>query len=182
MAEEKILLGGQGFTAVEIADLTESAVVPEHRVEDGYPVADHIFFQPAEFQLTLTLLENEIEALKQLYEAKEPTTLICKAGVFEDVVIRELTITQGGSKNAFRAVVRVKQILKAKAKTAKIPLQQLQVTPNENDDKETPGGDTATDPPQQEVPQAPEEPQNGQTWMDSVISFLGGIFGFGGGS
>ncbi len=180
MAEEKIQLGGQEFTAVEIVDMTESAVVPEHRVEDGYPVADHIFFQPAEFQLTLTLLENEIEALKQLYEAKEPTELVCKAGVFEDVVIKELTITQGGSKNTLRAVVRVKQILKAKAKTAKIPLQQLQVTPNENDDKMK-GGDTATDPPQKEVPQAPEEPQNGQTWMDSVISFLGGIFGFGGG-
>ena len=181
MAEEKILLGGQEFTAVEIVDLTESAVVPEHHVEEGYPVADHIFFQPAEFQLTLTLLENEIEALKQLYEAKEPTELVCKAGVFEDVVIKKLTITQGGSRNAFRAVVRVKQILKAKAKTAKIPLQQLQVTPNENDDKETLGGDTATDPSTKDVPQAPEEPQEGQSWLDSIASFLGGIFGFGGG-
>ncbi|ADB58532.1 phage baseplate protein [Archaeoglobus profundus] len=181
MAEEKILLSGQEFTAVEIVDLTQSAVVPEHKVEDGYPVADHIFFQPAEFQLTLTLLENEIEALKQLYEAKEPTELVCKAGVFEDVVIRELTITQGGSKNTFRAVVRVKQILKAKAKTAEIPLQQLQVTPNENDDKETKGGNTAITPQTKQVPQAPKQPQGSQSWLDSVVSFLGGIFGFGGG-
>lgn len=178
MAEEKIQLGGQEFTAVEIVDLTQSAVVPEKKTEDGYPVADHIFFQPAEFQLTLTLLENEIETLKSLFGSKEPTELVCKAGVFEDVVIKELTITQGGSKNAFRAVVRVKQILKAKAKTTTMPLQQLQVTPSEEDSK---GGDTATDPPQQDVPQAPEEPQEGQSWLDSIASFLGGIFGFGGG-
>ena len=181
MPEEEIQLGGQKFTAVEVLDLTQSAVIPEKRTEEGYPVADHIFFQPAEFQLTLTLLENEIETLKSLYESKTPTTLICKAGVYEDVVIRELNITQGGSKNTFRAVVRVKQILKAKAKTAEIPLQQLQVTPNETNDSETPGGNTAISPPQQEVPQAPEEPQGGQSWMDSIVTFLGGIFSFGGG-
>jgi len=154
MAEEKIQLGGQEFTAVEIVDLTESATIPEHHVEEGYPVADHIFFQPAEFQLTLTLLENEIETLKSLFESKEPTELVCKAGVFEDVVLKELTITQGGSKNAFRAVVRVKQILKAKAKTTTVPIPALKVTPNENDDKETKGGNTITSPQSKQVPQA----------------------------
>ena len=170
---EEILLGGQKFTAVEVVDLTESAIIPEKRVEDGYPIADHIFFQPAEFQLNLVLLEDEIETLKQIYESKEPTTLVCKAGVFEDVVVRELSITQGGSKNALRATVRVKQILKAKAKTATIPLQQLQATSSEN---EASGGETATEPPQKEVPQAPEKQEN-KSWLDSIFDFLGGLFG-----
>jgi hypothetical protein len=167
---EEIQLGGQKFTAVEVVDLTESATIPEHKVEDGYPVADHIFFQPAEFQLNLTLLESEISALKQLYESKQPTTLVCKAGVFEDVVIKELNITQGGSKNTFRAVVRVKQILKAVAKTTTIPLQDLQLTPNESD---VPGGATATTPPTQEVPDAPAKEEN-KSWLDSILSWFGG--------
>jgi len=170
---EDILLGGNKFTAIEIIDLTESAVVPEHKVEDGYPIADHIFFQPAEFRLTLTLLEDEMEILKQLFESKQPIELVCKAGVFEDVVIKELSITQGGSINTFRAVVRVKQIIKAKAKTATIPLQQLQVTPDESDAK---GGETATDPPQQQVPSAPEKQEN-KSWLDSIFDWFGSLFG-----
>lgn len=174
MAED-ILLGGQKFTAVEVVDLTESAAIPEHRVEDGYPVADHIFFQPAELQLNLTLLENEVDTLKQLFESKEPTTLVCKAGVFEDVVVRELNITQGGSKNAFRAVVRVKQVLKAKAKTATIPLQSLQVTPDESDAK---GGATATSLQIQEVPDAPTKQEN-KSWLDSIVDWFGGWLGGG---
>ena len=174
MAEE-IQLGGQKFIAVEVVDLTQSAAIPEKRVEDGYPVADHIFFQPAEFQLNLTLLEKEISALKQLYESKQPTTLVCKAGVFEDVVVRELNITQGGSKNTFRAVVRVKQILKARAKTTTIPLPALQLTPSET---EAPGGNTATTPPAQEVPSAPQKDK--KSWLDSIMNWLGGLFGGGG--
>ncbi len=173
MPEEEIQLGGQKFTAVEVVDLTQSAVIPEKRVEDGYPIADHIFFQPAEFQLNLTLLENEIPVLKQLYESKQPTTLICKAGVFEDVVVRELSITQGGSKNTFRAVVRVKQILKAVAKTTTVPLQALQLTPNETD---SPGGNTATESSTEEVPDAPEKEEN-KSWLDSIMDWFGGLFG-----
>lgn len=168
---EEIQLGGQKFTAVEVVDLTESATIPEHKVEDGYPVADHVFFQPVEFQLNLTLLESEISALKQLYESKQLTTLVCKAGVFEDVVIKELSITQGGSKNTFRAVVRVKQVLKAKAKTTTIPLQDLQLTPDES---EASGGETATSPPTQEVPDAPEQPQENKSWLDSILEWFGG--------
>lgn len=167
---EEILLGGQKFMAVEVVDLTESATIPEHKVEDGYPVADHIFFQPAEFQLNLTLLEDEVGTLKQLYDSKQPTTLVCKAGVFEDVVIKELNITQGGSKNTFRAVVRVKQILKAKAKTTTIPLQDLQLTASED---EVPGGATAITPLSQNVPNAPEKEEN-KSWLDSILDWFGG--------
>jgi len=170
---DEILLGGNKFKAIEIIDLTESAVVPEHKVEEGYPIADHIFFQPVEFRLTLTLLEDEIEILKQLFESKQPIELVCKAGVFEDVVIKELSITQGGSINTFKAVVRVKQIIKAKAKTATIPLQQLQVTPDESDAK---GGRTATDPQQKQVPSAPEKQEN-KSWLDSIFDWFGSLFG-----
>lgn len=172
MAEE-ILLGGQKFTAVEVVDLTQSAVVPEHKVEDGYPISDHIAFKPAEFRLTITLLEDEIETLKQLYESKQPIEFVCKAGVFENIVVKEIHITQGGSINTFRVTLHLKQIIKAKAKTTTIPLQQLQVTPDEKDGK---GGKTVTDPQQQQVSQAPQKQEN-KSWLDSIFDWFGSLFG-----
>ncbi len=181
-----ILLGGIRFTATEVLDLTESATTPEHKVEEGYSIVDHILLQPAEFQLNLTLLESEVNTLKQLYEAKQPTTLACKFGIFEDVVVKELTITQGGSKNTFRAVVRVKQILKAKAKTATIPLQDLQLTPDES---EASGGETATSlldgwmVKEFSKYQQQQEQDSGteKTWADQVFGFLSSFLGWGGG-
>lgn len=169
---DDVILGGHKFTAVEVVDLTESLTIPEHKVEDGYPVADYAFLQPAELQLNLTLLERELEVIKQLSMSREPTILLCKAGVFEDVVVKELNITQGGSINTFRAIVRVKQIIKAKAKTAQIPLA---VTADESEAK---GGNTATSPAQKEVLQAPEK-QEGKSWLDSIFEFFGGLFGGG---
>ncbi|AIY89886.1 phage baseplate protein [Geoglobus acetivorans] len=170
---EDILLGDVRFTAIEIVDLSESVVIPEHRVEDGYPIADNIFFQPAEFQLTITLLEEEVETLKQLYESKQPTTLICRFGVFEDVVIQELNMTQGGSRNTFRAVIRVRQILKARAKTAEVPLSDLGLTADES---EASGGATATSPLEKDVPDAPTKQEN-KSWLDSIFDWFGGLWG-----
>ena len=179
---DEILLGGNKFKAIEIIDLTESAVVPEHKVEEGYLIADHIFFQPVEFRLTLTLLEDEIEILKQLFESKQPIELVCKAGVFEDVVIKELSITQGGSINTFKAVVRVKQIIKAKAKTATIPLQQLQVTPDESDAK---GGYTATGVLDgwmaqhlRKYEEEKKEEKKDESLLDKVCGFVGWLCGW----
>jgi len=170
---EEILIGNQSFKAIQIVDLTDSAETPEHRVEDGFSVVDAIILKPKEFSLTLELIEEEIEPLKQLYESKQPTEFVCKFGVFENIVIKELHITQGGSTNSFRATVLLKQILKAKSKMVAIPLQQLQVTPDESDAK---GGKTATDPSQQQVPSAPEKQEN-KSWLDSIFDWFGSLFG-----
>jgi hypothetical protein len=176
MAEE-VLLNGRPLKVVQIIDLTESKeVVPSHKVEEGYDVSDHLINKPAEFQIQLEVEESDLEMIKQLYENKEATEFVCKVGVFEDVVVKELHITQGGSINTFRVTLHLKQILKAKSKTATISLPQLQVTPSEEQSK---GGDTAVSPQPKQVPQAPEPPQENQSWLDSIVTFLGGILGFG---
>ena len=175
---EEILINNQSFKAIQVVDLTDSAETPEQRVEDGFSVVDTIILKPKEFSLTLELMEDEVELLKQLYESKQPIEFVCRFGAFEDIVIKELHITQGGSANTYRASISLKQILKAKAKTAAIPLHQLQVTPDEKDAK---GGDTTISPQAKQVPQAPEQPQENQSWLDSIVTFLGGFLGFGGG-
>ncbi len=166
---EEILLGNKKFKAIEVVDLTESLAVPEHRTEEGFKVADHVFFEPAEIQLTLTVDANEINTLKSLFESKEVATLTCSLGVYENVVVRELSAMQGGAANVYRAVVRVKQIRKAKAKFTTVPLP---ITPDEEEAK---GGESAVSPPQKEVPQAPEKQEN-KSWLDSIFEFFGGLF------
>lgn len=171
---EEILIGNQSFKAIQVVDLTDSAETPEHRVEDGFSVVDTIILKPKEFSLTLELMEDEIDPLKQLYESKQPTEFVCRFGVFEDIVIKELHITQGGSINSFRATVRLKQILKVKAKTTTVSLPELQITPDESEAK---GGDTAIPPQQKQVPSAPEKQEN-KSWLDSIHDWFAGLFGW----
>jgi len=169
---EELLLNGHSLKVVQITDFSESKDIPEHRVEEGYDVSDNQVYKPAEFQIQLEVEESDLEMIKQLYESKQPTEFVCKFGVFEDIVIKELHITQGGSTNSFRATVLLKQILKAKSKMAAIPLQQLQVTPDESDAR---GGKTATDSQQKQVPSAPEKQEN-KSWLDSIFDWFGSLF------
>lgn len=175
MAEE-ILLNGQPLKVAQIIDLTESKDVPSHKVEEGYDVSDHLINKPAESQIQLEVEESDLEMIKQLYESKKPTEFVCKLGVFENIVVKEFHVTQGGSINTYKVTLSLKQILVAKSKMATVSLPQLKVTPDES---QAPGGDTATSPQSKQVPQAPEPPQENQSWLDSIITFLGGIFGFG---
>jgi len=175
MAEE-VLLNGRPLKVVQIIDLTESKEVPSHKVEEGYDVSDHLINKPAEFQIQLEVEESDLEMVKQLYESQQPTEFVCKLGVFENIVVREFHVTQGGSINTYKVTLSLKQILIAKSKTATVSLPQLQVTPDES---QVPGGDTAISPQPKQVPQAPEQPQENQSWLDSIVTFLGGILGFG---
>ncbi len=141
---EEILLGGEKFTAIEVVDLSEEGDLPSHSIEEGFEIADHIFHRPKEFKVELTLMQDEVLRLQELYEEKEPIDFVCGMGVFENCVIKDLHIKQGGSKNTFQAVVNLKQVRIAKSKQATVSLsKQLQVTPDEED---APGGETATEP------------------------------------
>ena len=139
MAEE-ILLNGQPLKVAQIIDLTESKDVPSHKVEEGYDVSDHLINKPAEFQIQLEVEESDLEMIKQLYESKKPTEFVCKLGVFENIVVKEFHVTQGGSINTYKVTLSLKQILVAKSKMATVSLPQLKVTPDES---QAPGGDTA---------------------------------------
>ena len=170
---DDILLAGQPIKITQVINLSQPADVPEHRVEDGFSVADTIVLKPAEFELQLEVDKDQLNELKQFYEQKQPVELVCKFGIFENVVIKELSATQGGSTNYFRATLRVRQILKAKAKTTTVSLPELQVTPDES---EASGGDTAIPPQQQNVPSAPEKQEN-KSWLDSIFDWFGSLFG-----
>jgi len=170
---EEIILGNNTFNAIEVVDLTAEALTPEHKVEAGYSVVDHIVLQPKEFRLTLTLNEDELRWLEELYRSKQPTTFVCKFGVFDNVVVKEISLRQGDALNVFKATCVIKQILIAKAKTTTLPME-LNLTPAE---EEMPGGDVAVEPPEQEVPQAPAEPESEEkSWLDSIFEFMGMLF------
>ena len=173
---DEILLNGKKLRIVQIIDLSQTKDIPQKRIEEGFNVVDHLINKPAEIQIQIEVMESDLEMIKQLYESKEPTEFVCKAGVFENIVVKELRISQGGTINTFRVTLHLKQILVAKSKTAIVSLPRLQVTPSEEQSK---GGDTATSPQPKQVPQAPEPPRENQSWLDSIVTFLGEIFGFG---
>jgi len=169
---EKILLGGHEFRAIRVINLSQSATTPEHRVEEQFSIVDHIILEPIEFRLELELLkdEGEVDKLNSLFEARQPIEFVCDLGVFEDMVIKSREFVEGGSVNTVRASVHIKQIRKAKAKTATIPLPIIQ------SEEDYPGSDTAVSPLQQQVPSAPEK-QEEKSWLDSIFDWFGGLFG-----
>ena len=198
----EILLGGEKFTAIEVVDLSEEGDLPSHSIEEGFEIADHIFHRPKEFKVELTLMRNEVPKLQELYERKEPIDFVCGIGVFENCVIKEIQIKQGGSKNTFQAVIELKQVRIAKSKQATLPLsKQLQVTPNEED---APGGETATEPiidgwaskmyRERQIKQASEadayfhelehggekqeEEEQEKSWIDQVSGFIAWLCGW----
>lgn len=159
---ETISLGDAEFKALQIINLKESITIPAHKVEEGYSISDHAQEQPSEFSLELELLksEGEVETLNALFDAKEPVTFTSELGVFDDMEIQDKSYTQGGNVSTVKASVRLKQILKAVAKTTTI---ELPVTPIP----------TVTDPP---IPPEEEENENaesnekdeGKTWAETI--------------
>lgn len=170
----EILIGGKMFRAISVVDLTKDAEIPEQRVEEQFNVADHIILRPAEFELELQLFkdEGEVESLNQLYEAKQPVELITQFGAYENMVMKSVRFRDSDSRNIVYATIHIKQILKAKARTATIPLPE--VIPDESS---WPGDDTAKTTQKNDVPDAPEKQT--ESWLDSIIGWVGSLFGGG---
>ena len=162
---ETISLGDVEFQVFQIINLKESLIVPKHKVEDGYSISEHAQAEPAEFTVELELLKDsdEPEALNTLFDAKEPLTFVSELGVFDDMEIQDKSYTQGGNITTVKASVRLKQILKAVAKTTTI---ELPITIAEEQLK---GGDTSTEPETKENEAAKsEEKDEDKTWAETI--------------
>lgn len=171
-----VLIGGKSFKAINVVDLTKDADLPEHRVEEQFSISDHIILKPAEFEFELQLFkdEGEVESIMQLYEAKQPLDLVTQFGAYSDMVIKSVRLRDSDSKNIAYATVHIKQIIKAKAKTATVSLPEL--IP---DDSSFKGDNTAKTPQQTTTPTAPEKQEN-KSWLDSIFDWFDNVFGGGG--
>jgi hypothetical protein len=165
-----ILIGGKQFKAISVVDLTKDTEVPEYKVEEQFSVTDHIILKPAEFELELQLFRDrgEVETLNQLYEAKQPISLTTEFGHYDHMVLKSVRFRDSDSENIVYATIYIKQILKAKAKTATISLPELMP-----DESQYPGSDTAVTPQSKTVPDVPEKQEN-KSWLDSILSWFGG--------
>lgn len=167
----EILIDGYKYKAIENIDVTHTVITPEHKVEEGYNIVDHAFFEPIEINVTLSIDESELQRLKSLYKSKNTTEIVYKGGVIDNVILKNISVTQGGSKNILKAEVTFRQILKARAKTTTILLEDIT-----KDEKDAKGGDTAIQPTTQNVQKAPEKKDN-KSWLDSIFDFFGSLFG-----
>ncbi|MEM2726664.1 MAG: hypothetical protein QXV61_00195 [Archaeoglobaceae archaeon] len=165
-----VLIDGVKYKAIESVDVSHTVATPEHRVEEGYNIVDHAFFEPIEVQFTLSVTEQELQKLKSLYNSKQTTEVVYKGGVVDNVILKQLDVTQGGSKNMLKATVTFRQILKAKAKTAEIPLEVIK------SEDEAKGSNSQQSPSEQNVQQAPQKQEN-KSWLDSIFDFFGNLFG-----
>lgn len=163
-----ILLGSETFTAIQVINLTRDATVPAHKTEAGYEIADHVTLEPAEFRLNLELIksEDEDETLKQLYEDKEPFEFVCDLGVFPNMIIQTLDFEDGYE--TVKAMAHLKQVRIATAETTTI---ELPITPAEAN---YPGGNAATEPSELSVQDAPDDPDENESWLDKIVDWLKG--------
>ena len=162
---ETISLGDVEFKVFQIINLKEHLAVPKHKVEDGFSISDHAQQEPAEFTVELELLKDsdEPELLNTLFDAKDPVTFISELGVFDDMEIQDKSYTQGGDITTVKASVRLKQILKAVAKTTTIEL------PISIAKTEVKGGATATEPETKESEMAQSKTKDeGESWLETI--------------
>lgn len=138
--EMPVSIGGQKFKAIKIVDLSHKAVVPEHKVEDGYNVADHIIHKVTALQLTLELLktEGEVSKILQIYKDKKPVNVTTEFGKYPDMVLDDLKIRDSDSMNIAYATAHFKQIRKAKARITTVPIPEIAPPPAEDSTAESP--------------------------------------------
>jgi hypothetical protein len=166
---EIISLGGVEFNAIQVINQKESLVLPAHKIEEGYEIADHAEEQPVEFTVDIELLKDkgEPEKLNAIFSGKELICFVSELGVFDDMEIQDKSYTQGGNISTIKASIHLKQIRKA---IAKITTIDLPITPTEEAMK---GGDSAVPPVESENPAAKgEEPEEKKSWVETITGWF----------
>jgi|GEM_PF-1342800 hypothetical protein len=173
---EIIKLGGVELTATQVLDLSQSAQVPEHRTERQFSVADHIILEPKEFSISVMLFKDskELEALRKLYESKQLVRFESELEDLDDMVITSFDLSPAGV-NAYKAEIRIKQIRRAELKTRVVKFEDPATSAEIETGEEPPGGDTAVSPKEISYQNKPQKEQ-GKNWLESLISWVGGLF------
>jgi len=168
-------IAGRDFIATVSGRISLKNTVQEHKVEFGYIIADYIKPEPEEFHVEVYANNEELEFLKQLRDTREVFIIDFEdeRGIYENVVITSLEVEKEYENN-YTVTLTLKRIQTAELKTEMIVLDDLQLT---DDKKKLPGG-TIVGTQNKEVADAPPKQEN-KSWLDSILSWFGGIFGGG---
>lgn len=173
MPDQSVLIGGHEFKAIQAVNLTKDADIPEHRVEDQFSVADHITLKPVElkFELQLSVPDGEVETLDALYTSRQLIDTTSRLGHFPDMAVKQPTYKDSDSENIVYASLSLKQVKKATAKTVRVALP---IPLDTGSDPQNSG--SGGNPSEKNVS---SEPQKSGSWLDGIVSWVGGLFGGG---
>ncbi|MBN2734713.1 MAG: hypothetical protein JXQ82_07655 [Methanomicrobiaceae archaeon] len=130
MPTEDIMLTDSGVqnilqTVAEVA-YSDTLNVPLHKTAAEYSVSDHIIQNPVTVSLKLTVLKEEIEALRALKDQKKKLKFISETRVLENIVISAMNYTEGSSITACSMTLKLQEIITAKVESASESLDILQ--------------------------------------------------------
>lgn len=155
---------GTIFRAVTSTNIDRKYTLPSHKTEKGF-VSDHIVTNPHSLSLHISLFEDEVQVLRDLYDKKALLTVTTATDHLTDMVIESMKIVEAGS-NVFKASVEVQQIRQTQARIVATSLTFL--TP----ESQANGSQTAVDPLEKSTTNAPE--------LSDQSSYLDWVLGGGG--
>ena len=173
---EKVRLGDIELTATQVLRLSLRATTPRHKTEKQFSVADHIIEEPEALRVSCKLFKDssEYEELLKLYNSKQPVRFTSELYDIEEVVVEEFEVSPAGL-NTYDAEITVKAIRRAELKTRIVTFEDPATGVKQDTGNEPPGGDTAVTPKQINHQNKPKKEEN-KSWLESLISWVGGLF------
>ena len=112
VTEQDVVINGDTYTAITTYTVQRQTTIPTHKTEMGYQIADHIFDENTQIDLTLKLFKdlNEHTKIQALYDKKTTLSIYSELGSYDNVVIGNLKLDRGDTLNTVIGTLSLKQI------------------------------------------------------------------------
>ena len=168
-------IGDIVLEAEQIVELTNSADVLKHPVEQGFKIDDHILIRPRRIRIDATLIGKEkryadYQKLKEKMDAREPFDFVSPMGAIPNCVITHISPKREDSENTLSCTIELQEIRIATIAITTItpvtdPVTGIIINPVTK-------GSEATTSPKSELPlmqeAVQEEPEEDESWLDTI--------------
>lgn len=172
-------IDGNEYDGIAVS-LSLDSEVQAHPVETGFDVADHVRHASPQFSISLTLgagdtsRDTEYERLKLLRDRSTLFTFISDLGAFSDMIISNLSPAIERSENTYSCEVAITQIRQVALATATFDVVDKDGATLYSPD--SPAGTPATQSLQEKDVDDEPEQVAGESWLSSIVSWVGGLF------
>ena len=129
---DQFSIGGYIFDAYLQISTTSRLRITEHPTEAGFSIADGAYLEPLEFVFDIGMSDTTLgkipgqfqeglfgsrskkafEVLREMQEAREPVTLVCRYGIYENIMVTEVSpLDDYKTVSSLRARVRLQQVI-----------------------------------------------------------------------
>ena len=129
---DQFSIGGYIFDAYLQISTTSRLRITEHPTESGFSIADGAYLEPMEFTFDIGMTDTTVgkvfgqfqegifgsrskkafEILREMQEKREPVTLVCRYGIYENIMVTEVSpLDDYRTVSSLRARVRLQQVI-----------------------------------------------------------------------